>query len=126
MPNYLKHDNQLIVWHVLSRENEMNPSNIGMPTRYDLTTNQLLEACLDTYQADKEKKYRFFLKRGQGDMDIPLGVTLKEAGIRNGDFIEIVSLTLFNRSPPLLFLLYGNIMGEKGFRVKNDGEEIGT
>ena len=33
MPNYLKDDNQLIVWHVLSRENEMNPSNIGLPTR---------------------------------------------------------------------------------------------
>ena len=92
MPNYLKHDNQLIVWHVLSRENEMNPSNIGMPTRYDLTTNQLLEACLDTYQADKEKKYRFVLKRGQGDIEIPLGVTLKEAGIRNGDYIEIVAV----------------------------------
>ena len=92
MPNYLKHDNQLIVWHVLSRENEMNPSNIGLPTRLDVTTDQLLEACLDTYQADKEKNYRFFLKRGQGDMDIPLGVTLKEAGIRNGDYIEIAAV----------------------------------
>ena len=89
MPNYLKDDNQLIVWHVLRRENEMNPSNIGLPTRLDVTTDQLLETCLDTYQADKEKKYRFFLKRGTGDMDIPLGVTLKEAGIRNGDYIEI-------------------------------------
>ena len=92
MPNYLKHDNQLIVWHVLRRETEMNPSNIGMPTRYDLTTNELLEDCLDTYQADKQKNYRFVLKRGEGDMDIPLGVTLKEAGIRNGDYIEIVAV----------------------------------
>ena len=83
MPNYLKDDNNLIVWHVLSRENEMNPSNIGLPTRFDLTTDQLLETCLDTYKADKEKKYRFFLKREQGDIDIPLGVTLKEAGIRH-------------------------------------------
>ena len=92
MPNYLKDDNQLIVWHVLSIENEMNPSNIGLPTRLDVTTDQLLENCLDTYQADKEKNYRFFLKRGQGDMDIPLGVTLKEAGIRNGDYIEIAAV----------------------------------
>ena len=28
-----------------------------------MTTKELLEACLDTYQADKEKNYRFFLKR---------------------------------------------------------------
>ena len=33
MPNYLKNENNLIVWHVLKRETEMNPSNIGMPTR---------------------------------------------------------------------------------------------
>ena len=92
MPNYLKNENNLIVWHVLNRETEMNPSNIGLPTNFDMTTNELLEACLDTYQADKEKKYRFFLKRGQGDRDIPLGVTLKEAGIRNGDYIEIVAV----------------------------------
>ena len=56
-----------------------------------MTTNQLLETCLDTYKADKEKNYRFFLKRSAGDVDIPLGVTLKEAGIRNGDYIEIVA-----------------------------------
>ncbi|MBB6444132.1 hypothetical protein [Bacillus benzoevorans] len=92
MPNYLKVDNQLIVWHVLRRENEMNPSNIGLPTRLDVTTDQLLETCLDTYQADKEKNYRFILKRGTGDIDIPLGVTLKDAGIRNGDYIEIAAV----------------------------------
>ena len=33
MPNYLKDENNLIVWHVLKREKEMNPSNIGLPTR---------------------------------------------------------------------------------------------
>ncbi|HEY4549640.1 MAG TPA: hypothetical protein VIG98_05115 [Bacillus sp. (in: firmicutes)] len=92
MPNYLKDKNNLIVWHVLKREKEMNPSNIGLPTRLDLTTDQLLETCLDTYKADKEKKYRFFLKREQGDIDIPLGVTLKEAGIRHGDYIEIAAV----------------------------------
>lgn len=89
MPNYLKDENNLIVWHVLRRENEMNPSNIGLPTRFDATTDQLLETCLDTYKADKQKEYRMILKRGNGDIEIPLGVTLKEAGIRNGDFIEI-------------------------------------
>ncbi len=92
MPNYLKNENNLIVWHVLTRENKMNPSNIGLPTRLDVTTDQLLETCLDTYKADKDKKYRYVLKRGQGDLEIPLGVTLKEAGIRNGDYIEITAV----------------------------------
>ena len=54
----------LIVWHVLRpEENELVPSNIGLPTRLDVTTNELLKTCLDTYKADKEKNYRFFLKR---------------------------------------------------------------
>ena len=39
MVNYLKDDNQLIVWHVLYElaENELNPSNIGLTDtiRYD-------------------------------------------------------------------------------------------
>jgi hypothetical protein len=92
MPNYLKDDNQLIVWHVLHRENELNPSNIGLPTRLDVTTDQLLETCLDMYQADKEKEYCFSLKRGNDEIEIPLGITLKEAGIRNGDYIEIAKI----------------------------------
>lgn len=92
MSNYLKDENHLIVWHVLRRENEMNPSNIGLPTKFDMTTDQLLEACLDTYQADKTKSYRFVFKRAEGVIDIPLGVTLKEAGFRNGDFIEIAAI----------------------------------
>ncbi len=90
MANYLKHENQLIVWHVMRRETEQNRSNIGLPTRYDMTTNELLEACLDTYQADKEKNYRFVFKRGNGDVEIPLDKTLKEAGFRNGDYLEII------------------------------------
>ena len=57
-----------------------------------MTTDQLLEVCLDTYQADKEKNYRFVFKRAHGDIEIPLGQTLKEAGFRNGDYIEMCSL----------------------------------
>lgn len=92
MAHYLKNENNLIVWHVMREETEQNRSNIGLPAHYDMTTDELLEACLDTYKADKEKKYRFVFKRAEGEIEIPFGKTLKEAGFRNGDFLEIIAV----------------------------------
>ena len=65
MPNYLKHDNHFIVWPVLvaTTENELLTSHIGLKTRYDMTTKELLNDILDLYKADKEKNYTLLLKR---------------------------------------------------------------
>ena len=93
MPNYLKHENQLIVWPVLmpEAENELCTSYIGLRARYDMSTKELLNDALDIYKADKEKNYRVLLKRAAGDQEIPLDETVKEAGLRNGDFLQIIT-----------------------------------
>ena len=45
MVNYLKDDKHLIVWPVLvpTTENELLTSHIGLKTRYNMTTKELLE-----------------------------------------------------------------------------------
>lgn len=69
--------------------NELDKSYTGMRVQDNMTTKELLDAIIDTYQVDKEKNYRMVLRRSQGEMDIPLEQTLKEAGIRNGDYFDI-------------------------------------
>jgi hypothetical protein len=93
MPNYLKHENHLIIWPVLvpEAENELCTSYIGLKARYDMSTKELLNDALDIYKADKEKNYRLLLKRAGGDQEIPLDETVKEAGLRNGDFLQIIT-----------------------------------
>ncbi|KAA9028522.1 hypothetical protein [Niallia endozanthoxylica] len=92
MANYLKQENQLIVWPVLKEvtENDLFQGSIGLRARYDMTNKELLGSCLDAWKADKEKNYRLFLIRADGQVEISLNGTVKEAGIRNGDYLEIV------------------------------------
>jgi hypothetical protein len=93
MPNYLKHENHLIVWPVLvpEVENELCTSYIGLKARYDMSTKELLHEALEIYRADKKKNYRLLLKRATGDQEISLDRTVKEAGMRNGDFLQIIT-----------------------------------
>ena len=46
LANYLKHENQLIVWPVLKEltENDMLVGNLGLRARYDMTIQELLDA----------------------------------------------------------------------------------
>jgi hypothetical protein len=91
--DYLKNENHLIVWFVLRPEieTELGTSYLGMRARYNMTTNELLQQMLDTYKADKEKNYRFVLKRAAGDIEISLEKTVREVGIRNGDCLQIIA-----------------------------------
>ncbi|MBB6444939.1 hypothetical protein [Bacillus benzoevorans] len=91
MANYLKDDNQLIVWPVLKEAAESNMllGNIGVRARYDMTNKELLEICLSAWKVNEDKNYRLFLIRGDGKVEVSLDGDLKEAGIRNGDFLEI-------------------------------------
>ena len=47
--------------------------------------------CLDPYKADKEKNYTLLLKRAAGDVVIPLDGTVKEVGMRNGDYLQVIT-----------------------------------
>lgn len=91
--NYLKDENHLIVWPVLKETyyNDLCICNLVMRARYDMTTNELLEACLDTYQVDKEKDYELILNRADGDKAVPMNISVREAGLRNGDYLTVVS-----------------------------------
>lgn len=93
MPNYLKNENHLIVWPVLKDTyyNDLCICNLVMRARYDMTTNELLENCIETFQIDKDKNYEMILNRADGDTVIPMDVTVKEAGLRNGDYFTIVT-----------------------------------
>lgn len=93
MVNYLKDGKHLIVWPVLvpATENELLTSHIGLKTRYNITTKELLNDILDLYKADKEKNYTLLLKRAAGDVVIPLDGTVKEVGMRNGDYLQVIT-----------------------------------
>ncbi|WP_338448711.1 hypothetical protein R4Z09_21195 [Niallia oryzisoli] len=93
MANYLKQDNHLIVWPVLKEvtENDLFQGNIGIRARYDMTNKELLEACLEAWKANVEKSYTLRLIRADYEIEISLEQTVKEAGIRNGDYLEIIS-----------------------------------
>ena len=93
MPNYLKNENHLIVWPVLKDTyyNDLCICNLVMRARYDMTTNELLENCLEIYEIDKEKNYELILNRADGDSVVPMNITVKEAGLRNGDYLTVIS-----------------------------------
>jgi hypothetical protein len=91
MANYLKHENQLIIWPVLKEvtENNLFQGGIGLKARYDMTNKELLNACLEAWKVNNDKNYRLFLIRGDGKTEISLEENVKEAGLRNGDYLEI-------------------------------------
>jgi len=93
MANYLKQGNQLIVWPVLREvmENDLFQGNIGIRTHHDMTTKELFQACLEAWKVKADGKYKLILIRAEGQSEISLEGTVKEAGIRNGDFLEIVA-----------------------------------
>ena len=92
MPNYLKNENNLILWPVLKEvtENDLFQGNIGLRARYDMTMKELLTACLEAWKVDKEGNYRLLVNRAGGGVELSLEGTVKEAGLRNGDFLEII------------------------------------
>ena len=93
MVNYLKDGKHLIVWPVLvpTTENELLTSHIGLKARYNMTTKELFQACLEAWKVNEDGKYKLILIRAEGQSEISLEGTVKEAGIRNGDFLEIVA-----------------------------------
>lgn len=94
MTIFLKQENHLIVWPVLVElaEGDMLLTSIGTRARYDMSTRELLEACLEAWEVTKEHNYRLVLVRGDGKIEISIdNQTVKEAGIRNGDYLEIVA-----------------------------------
>jgi hypothetical protein len=88
MANYLKHENQLIVWPIL-KENNLFHGSIGLNARYDMTNKELLKACLEVWKVNNDKHYRLFLIRGDGKTEISLEENVREASLRNGDYLEI-------------------------------------
>lgn len=91
--NYLKHENHLIVWPVLKEEPESDlfRCSIAVRARYDMKNQELLDACLTAWQVEKQENYQLILIRADEKLDIPLEQTVKEFGIRNGDYLEIVA-----------------------------------
>ena len=63
MANYLKHENQLIVWPVLKEvtENDLFQGNIGLRARYDMTTKELLEVLFRRMESKQGKELSFIL-----------------------------------------------------------------
>jgi hypothetical protein len=93
--NYLMHENQLIVWPALQErlESDLFQANVALRARYDMTNKELLDACKDLFQLDKEKNYRLFLIRADKEnTELELNQTLAEAGIRNGDPLMIAGV----------------------------------
>lgn len=90
--DYLKDKNHLIVWFVLEPESDsqLSTSYLGMRASYDMSTRELMQQILDAYKANKEKNYRFVLKRAAGDVELSLEETLQEAGMRNGDYLQVI------------------------------------
>lgn len=90
MGNYLKHENQLIVWPVLKEASEsLFHGSIGINAHYDMTNKELLAACLEAWKVGNDKNYRLFLIRGDGKTEISLEGNVRGAGLRNGDYLEI-------------------------------------
>jgi hypothetical protein len=90
MPNYLKHENQLIVWPVLKEAAEnMFHGSIGLNVRYDMTNKELLAACLEAWKVNNDKNYRLFLIRSDGKTEVSIDGNIRAAGLRNGDYLEI-------------------------------------
>ncbi len=56
-----------------------------------MTIKELFSACLEAWKANKNENYNLILDSWRGSSEISLDGTVKEAGIRNGDFLEIVA-----------------------------------
>lgn len=95
MANYLKQPGCLIVWPVLKEvaESDLFLCSIGVRARYDMSGEELLNACLDAWQAPKDRKYRLRLIRAEGERELSADskITVAESGIRNGDALQIVT-----------------------------------
>jgi hypothetical protein len=91
--NYLKHENQLILWPASQEalESDLLHGNIALNARYDMTNKELLDACVEALQLNKEKSYRILLVRATGETELSLNQTVAEAGLRNGDPLKIVA-----------------------------------
>jgi hypothetical protein len=91
--NYLKHENHLIVWPVSQEalESDLFQGNIALNARYDMSNKELLEACVEALQLDKNKSYRIILVRANGEVELSLNQTVAEAGLRNGDPLKITA-----------------------------------
>lgn len=91
--NYLQNENHLIVWPLLQEnyDNDLSQGYIALRARYDMTTNELLIACLDVWKVDGNKNYQLVLVRVEGEQEVPLDCTVKEAGLRNGDYLHIIA-----------------------------------
>lgn len=63
----------------------------GLPATLDMKTDDFMNAFVGMYQFDPAKKYRFVVSRVNGDFELPANVTLKEAGLRNGDALVLYS-----------------------------------
>ncbi|MEB3100253.1 hypothetical protein [Ferviditalea candida] len=89
---YLQDANHLIVYPVLKThmENDLFFAYIGVQANYSMTGQDLLAVCLEAWQADRSKDYRLLLIRENEEIDIPLNQNIKEAGLRNGDPLQIV------------------------------------
>ncbi len=72
LTNYLKHENQLIVWPVLKEltENDMLVGNIGLRARYDMSIRELLDASLEAWEVTENNNYRLVLIRADGEHEI--------------------------------------------------------
>ena len=64
---------------------------LELRTHHDMTTKELFQACLEAWKVKADGKYKLILIRAEGQSEISLEGTVKEAGIRNGDFLEIVA-----------------------------------
>jgi hypothetical protein len=95
MNNYLKNLNHLLVWPVLKEvtENDLFFCNIGIRATYEMTGKELLDACLDAWQLNKEKTYRLYVVRADQYIEVPIyeEKNIREIGIRNGDPLEIIA-----------------------------------
>jgi hypothetical protein len=91
--NYLKHENHLIVWPVSQEalESDLFQGNIALNARYDMSNKELLDACVEALQLDKNKSYRIILVRANGEVELSLNQTVAEAGLRNGDPLKITA-----------------------------------
>ena len=63
MANYLKHENQLIVWPVLKEvtENDLFQGNIGLRARYDMTNKGIAEFLFRGVESRQGKELSFIL-----------------------------------------------------------------
>lgn len=89
---YLQDTDHLIVYPVMKThmENDLFFAYIGVQAHYGMTGQDLLDVCLEAWQADKSQDYRLLLIRENEETEIPLDKGIREFGLRNGDPLQIV------------------------------------